>query len=369
MKKVLVFLIGMLLVSCHDSVTSYSPQEIKEMQYEQAFEKAFGKISPTQTWGFSQSVTRTAKTNSNEWGTGEYANFPRPEAITKDERNEVVRIFSQKGNESYTALVDWSNFFVQHVYGSHSNMDWLCAYDPAGHSEIVYGRPEYNYQPHEIVSYDDHINNFNATDGSVMLMFNSSTQRFGFHSSQDSQMHYWFRVEEINGNYYVGIDYEATGQWANQQEARDLVYNDWIIKITPGKGTPPPPDNVKEEGMIICEDLGTIGDFDFNDVVFYAKVYESGRTEIDLLAAGGRLDITVAGVNVGQVMGKMVNTGLKDVPTYSFVANDSYNSLIDKLFSFNNSSIFCNLEFNSLYMFVTFSKTPSLCCAIGTITA
>ena len=327
MKKILVFLIGFLLISCgHDSVNYQNPQELKEIQYEQAFEKAFGKISPTQTWGFKQ-ATRSTYPNSNMW---ESEGYNVPGAITSDEINDVLKVFNKKGKESYESLVDWDCFFVQHVYGSHSNMDYLCAYDPTGHKEILYGLPEYNYQPHEVISYDDHIFNFNATNGSIQLMLNSSTQRFGFHSSQDSKMHYWFRMEEINGSYYVGIDYEATGQWSNQQEARDYIYNDWIIKVSPGKGViPPPDDRVKEEGIIICEDLGTIGDFDFNDVVFYAKVWESGKTDIIIYAAGGTLDITVAGVSVGMKMGKMVNTGLRDVPYYSFTASDTYDSLID----------------------------------------
>lgn len=323
MKKLLIFLFGLLLVSCHDTSTSYmSQQEVKEIQYEQAFEKAFGKISPTQTWGFKQ-ATRSTYPNSNMWVSEGY-NVPG--AITAAEREAVLEVFNQKGKESYESLVDWDCFFVQHVYGAHSNMDYLCAYDPAGHKEILYGLPEYNYQPHEITSYDDHIFNFNATDGSIQLMVNSSTSRFGFHSSQDSKMHYWFRMEEINGSYYVGIDYEANGQWPNQKEARNFIYNDWIVKICPGKGIS---DKVKEEGMIICEDLGTIGDFDFNDVVFYAKVWESGKTDITLYAAGGTLDVSVAGVNVGEVMGKMVNTGLNTVPEYSFVAANKYNSLIE----------------------------------------
>ena len=325
MKKLLIFLFGLLLISCsHDSVTTYSEQELKEIQYEQAFEKAFGKISPTQTWGFAQaSTTRSTYPNSNEW---EAKGYNIPPAITTDEINAVLEVFNEVGEESYESLVDWDCFFVQHVYGAHSNMDYLCAYDPAGHKEILYGLPEYNYQPHEIISNDDHIFNFNATNGSIQLMVSSSTERFGFHSSQDSKMHYWFRMEEINGNYYVGIDYEANGQWPNQKEARNFIYNDWIIKICPGKGIT---DKVKEEGIIICEDLGTIGDFDFNDVVFYAKVWESGKTDITLYAAGGTLDISVAGVNVGEVMSKMVNTGLATVPEYSFVAANKYNSLIE----------------------------------------
>lgn len=148
-------------------------------------------------------------------------------------------------------------------------------------------------------------------------------------------MHYTFRMEEIDGNYYVGLDFEATGQNPNQQVQRDLVYDDWIVKIVPGKGYS---DKVKEEGMIICEDLGTIGDFDFNDVVFYAKVWESGKTEIWLLAAGGTLNLTVAGQEVHEAFGvsqsTMVNTeestgkGATKEPFY-FEAADKYNSLIE----------------------------------------
>lgn len=341
MKKILVFLIGMLLVSCSHEITSYSEQEIKEIQYEQAFEKAFGKISPTQNWGFNQLITRAADPRGNEWTKEGYE---WPADITDNELEAVLEVFSQKEEGEQTALVDWDCFFIQQVYKGDSiykdgygqnicganQMDWLCAYDPVGHKEIVY-IAEYNWQPHEIINHDDHVNDFNnsySNDfGGRMLMINSSTQRFGFKSSSDNgHIFYNFRMEKINGNYYVGFDFEANGQNPNEQVARDYVYDDWIIKIVPGKNTS---DKVKEEGMIICEDLGTIGDFDFNDVVFYAKVWESGKTEITLYAAGGTLDISVAGVNVGEVMGKMVNTGLKDVPEYSFVATNKYNSLID----------------------------------------
>ena len=81
------------------------------------------------------------------------------------------------------------------------------------------------------------------------------------------------------------------------------------MKIVPGKGQS---RKVKQEGLIICEDLGTIGDFDFNDVVFYAKVWNDGVTEIWLLAAGGTLDLIVAGQEVHDAFGvsksTMVNT-------------------------------------------------------------
>ena len=154
-------------------------------------------------------------------------------------------------------------------------------------------------------------------------------------------MHYTFRMEQIDGNYYVGLDFEGTGQNPNQQIARDYIYNDWIVKIVPGKGESVPVDEVIEQGRIICEDLGTIGDFDFNDVVFDAKVWKSGKTEITLLAAGGTLELSVADVEVHEALlgaenakkgnvYKMINTGADATAVpYYFVAEKTYNSLID----------------------------------------
>lgn len=348
MKKYFMLTVAVLaMASCSKNTDVSNPnavQENKEAQYADAFVKTFcdgQKIASNQTWGFNQ--TKAANPNGNEWASDGYT---VPGAITEQELADVLAVFNQKGEAQYTAKVNWSNFFVQQVYkgvahytagnggdvlGS-AHMDWLCAYDPVGYevTNTIYW-PEYKVEV--TTCHDDHINNFNGGDckdyNGIMLMVNSSTQRFGFKASEDNgHVFYNFRMEEINGNYYVGFDFEADGQNPNEQVARDYIYNDWIVKIVPADGVTP--DEVKEQGRIICEDLGTIGDFDFNDVVFDAKVWKSGKTEITLLAAGGQLDISVAGVNVGDVMGKMVNTGTGNThDPYYFVAANKYNSLID----------------------------------------
>ena len=58
---------------------------------------------------------------------------------------------------------------------------------------------------------------------------------------------------------------------------------------------------------IICEDLGASDDFDFNDVVFDALI-EGGKTYIKVLAAGGTLPLTVAGVEVHGIFNVPVTT-------------------------------------------------------------
>ena len=154
MKKLFALIFIASFISCSVDKIDYTEQEIVVNKYNRAFVEKFGEPSPTQTWGFNQ--TRTAYTNSNMWSEEGY---DVPDNVTSSEIEDVLEEFNKKGKESYESLVDWNCFFVQHVYSSHSNMDYLCAYDPKGHKEIVYVE-EYNWQPHEVTSYDDHIFNF-----------------------------------------------------------------------------------------------------------------------------------------------------------------------------------------------------------------
>lgn len=108
-------------------------------------------------------------------------------------------------------------------------------------------------------------------------------------------------------------------QHGNMWIDRDWKFDDWIVRISPAEQAGG--DEVKSQGRIFCEDLGSIGDFDFNDVVFDAKIYESGKIDIKVLAAGGKLPITVAGTQINSFLGKMVNTGLTSVPAKSFTVD------------------------------------------------
>lgn len=68
---------------------------------------------------------------------------------------------------------------------------------------------------------------------------------------------------------------------------------------------------------IICEDLGSIGDFDYNDAVFGVTIYsdEAGNhAKITLKAAGGTLKLTVGNQEIHEAL-------LKDGKTYE---NGSY---------------------------------------------
>ena len=226
--------------------------------------------------------------------------------------------------------------------------------------------------------YDDIINNFNNgkysgnAEQGCMLMYNSSTKLdFSFKTSQSGGQRIYghWRMEKINGNYYVGFDHEAYRQApanANEEDKRDYIYNDWIIKIVPGLSYSEE-DKIKEAGRIICEDLGGIGDFDFNDVVFDATIYESGKTIITLQAAGGTLPLTVAGIEVHEAFGvntkDMVNTGagiVKDA--YTFEASEKYNSLIEIPIIVMHNANATNMERYAIELKAEIGKAPQKIC-------
>ena len=259
--------------------------------YNQTFKKVFGQPAADQTWGFGNAgKTRGYYPNSNMWASEGYT---IPADITEAEIQKVYNVFSEKGAQSYESLVEWDCFFVQQVwkgtasYTAHNDdpvvggnqMDWLCAYDPASKG-------------------DDHVGNFNNANGSIQLMTNSSTQRFGFKSSTDNgHVFYNFRMEEIDGSYYVGFDFEAAGQNPNEQVDRDYIYNDWIVKIVPGK-----PDDMGKIVIttpnirVMAEDLSVNEqtDYDFNDVVFDVDRNSATQVTVTVYAAGGTLPLRFA---------------------------------------------------------------------------
>lgn len=310
-------------------------QQIKQETFVADFNNTFGvtpEVYKDHQWGMNtvplidKTVTRVANTEGNLW---EGRGYTIPADITQDELKAVLKVFNQKGEKKYTSLIDWDEYFVQQVYKgnatykNHDNqtvtgsehMDWLCTVTDK-HINVVNWWP---YQEEVVVGakYDDHINNFNngknesemVSENSgrrfkgITLMQNTNSNVFGFKSSEDNgHVFYNFRMEYIEPyGYFVGFDFEAAGNNPNEQVDRDYIYNDWIVKIVPGKGVTPPEPDV-ERVRIMCEDLGASNsDFDYNDIVFDIKFIKNGSTytaDILIQAAGGTLPLTIGNAEV-----------------------------------------------------------------------
>ena len=321
--------------SCSSNdVPSYDPSAEKTALYQENFVKTFGNIDPKNDWGFGQDIpcapkpTKGVNANANEWGG--YVEVPAP--LTEAQIATVTNWFASHPNPQGIA-VNWSDFFVQQVsstdYGK--NMD-----------KLTCGKAE------------EHINNFNGGDGStngnvcywqdpndqnnrryrsdkIQFMVNSSTECFGYHESRgtfNQQYNDKYVIipgsmidSSVDGMYFVGFDYNSSkGPNSPENIDADGYYNDWIVKITPG---------LYKGQRIMCEDLGTTADFDFNDIVI--DVYNDwsgypgnwgGATIVTVRAAGGTLPAKVAGKDIHELFGvstkDMVNTGIKTAPVAIF---------------------------------------------------
>ena len=323
--------------SCSSNdVPSYDPSAEKTALYQENFVKTFGNIDPKNDWGFGQDIpcapkpTKGVNANANEWG----GYVEVPDTLTEAQIATVTSWFASHPNPQGIA-VNWSDFFVQQVSSTEygKNMDLLTC-----------GKAE------------DHINNFNGGDGStngnvcywqdpnnennrlyrtdkIQFMVNSSTECFGYHESRgtfNQQYNDKYVIipgsmidSSVAGMYFVGFDYNSSkGPNSPENIDADGYYNDWIVKITPGLYTP-------KGQRIMCEDLGTTADFDFNDIVI--DVYNDwsgypgnwgGATIVTVRAAGGTLPATVAGKDIHELFGvstkDMVNTGIKTAPVAIF---------------------------------------------------
>ena len=340
MKKYLMTGIAALAItaaftSCshNDDIEVYTQEQIANAKYQQAFESVFGSVNPNVNWGFenqtvytfdaegkftgTRGFTRGVNANGNEWGL--YVEVPQP--LTEDQKN-IVRDWFKENKNPQGVAVNWSDFFVQQVYKGEwgGNMNYLYCGSETDHTNNfnagdggVYGNVCYGLQP----GATDNNQRIYGSD-KIEFMVNSSTEYFGFHNSFDSNFYIDNYViipgdiidSSVAGMYFVGFDFEANGQSANQKVARDYFFDNWIVKITPGY--------YKNGKRVMVEDLidssldkVDISDWDFNDAVFDVA-FVNNDAVITLHAAGGTKPLYIGDKEVhglfGQPVSKMINT-------------------------------------------------------------
>ena len=331
-----------LFSSCSDYDYGYDREDVANArliaEYNESFAQTFGvrgtlHIDPEHNWGFKDIVpneqpqeTRVAIPNANQWGGDPYyLDVPYP--LTQNQKDFVTNWFSTTENPTGIAC-SWTDYFAQQVSST----------DYGRNMDLLYDNGE---------NGDNHVFNFNsgncsptfvmAADGQwqdrIMFMQGQSTRSFSYHESVSDKTwydHYVIipgelidptnslannvvKLKDANGNpvkdkqgkdievsesiwgmYFLGFDYEAYKfEGSPDNVARDWYFNDWIIKITPGMITKPEPVR------IMAEDLGDIGDFDFNDVVIdvyinYNQDWHGADYGIIVLqAAGGTMPLYV----------------------------------------------------------------------------
>lgn len=335
MKKYLMMALAVVaFASCSksDDVSDANRSEQGD-KYAAAFMNEFGvsKIASSVNWGFDKpyvanfdnegnfaGFTRSAFTNKNQYA-DIYDNI-QLDPLENGDEIEVVSNWFATHKSPATVNVNWSDFFVWQVSSTDAGKSHM--------DQLWCGATKESME---------HVNNFNAGNcedgtwvGHAMVMVNSGTLQWAYQESLTDGDHTVYDHfvcipgyvidpdnPNVRDNYYVGMDYEATGTDPNQHVDRDYLYNDWIVRINPGE--------YKNAERVFVEDLIATkledvesSDWDFNDVVFDVAFEKSYWPEkkveaiITLRAAGGILPLTVAGKDVHATMlqpqNVMINT-------------------------------------------------------------
>lgn len=302
--------LGLASCSRYD-FTPISEGEQAYVNYENAFIEKFGEPAPDQTWGFGSAdangggvaqgaITRAANTESNRWFVENQLNYKKPADITQAEINHVMKWFATHTKADGQTL-DINNYFIQQI-GCSGDSYRVTDHNGASHSIESKNHMDYIFANLDANgSSTDHVNNFNASSGSIMLMENSETKYgFGFQDSWGSDDKYVTQnylmaeidVPGVGKGWYVGLDYQTKKSGEGIDLKPNGKYDDRVMKIVPAVKNP-----LKCDIRIIAEDLSASegSDFDFNDVVFDVKYgYPAGdKTTIILQAAGGKLPLCI----------------------------------------------------------------------------
>ena len=282
------------LVSCQDENQGFTKEEISyakfEKEYNENFEKDYGKIAPGHTWGFEMDTkanTRATdgtssqykleqigeyKENKNDgsntqyvWkckpacveGTSDlqeriYAGENYPGIITQAERDYVFKYIQDHPNEGSTTCELGSYFLqdlgqVRHIYKSTP--------DNNGTIHDVQNNME------ELVFDQVHFKDYNAGSGKDYYVTNtdilSPQYKDTYGSSYITNRYRYYYIPGYG--CYLCFDYESKNKDDGSKVIADGIYDDWVIKVYPGEN---------DLGRVFCEDLGSTLDLDFNDLVF-----------------------------------------------------------------------------------------------------
>ena len=321
--------LGLASCSRYD-YTLISEGEQAYVNYENAFIEKFGEPAPDQTWGFGsadangggvaqRAITRTANPNNNQWFDEKERNYKKPADITQAEIDYVMNWFATHTKADGQTL-DINNYFIQQI-GYSGDSYSVTDHNGASHSIESNKQMDYIFANLDANgSSKDHVNNFNTSSGSIMLMENSETKYgFGFQDSWGTNDNYVTQnylmaeidVPGVGKGWYVGLDYQTKKSGEGIDLKPNGKYDDRVMKIVPAVKNP-----LKCDIRIIAEDLSASegSDFDFNDVVFDVKYgYPAGdKTTIILQAAGGKLPLRIGVLDeeheVHKLFGVSLNT-------------------------------------------------------------
>lgn len=183
--------------------------------------------------------SRACDVNGNMWGA------EMPEYPTEEEKAGILE-YVRNNSEASVEWPGYTCYYVQHVISAHnkySYKDW----NGAEHNDIDGSTRLNELQIKENNGNYTHVNNFNEGKCDNAVTHNSALMTEGFQGARTHESYGGANVDNWrlfywNGNYYLGIDYMMVN--GSGKIDANGIYDDWIMKIIPGKGeTPVVPSN------------------------------------------------------------------------------------------------------------------------------
>ena len=333
--SVAILVASTFVVSCSKSdvfeQSQSSVNETKMNQYKTSFVQKYGEIAPDQSWDFSTVSNAKASTR----GEGEISEEIKMGAPVIKQFMQTINADRQsvKANINKGETKTWIPRLAVEMYAAvahgdaskklTSNTNYLFY-----HLEVCQGDTRSNIMENVNVKYDGWYDA--GTNGSLN---NSSHNRRSINTKSLSSNAYWvayytyggdakeakeanaeimknlksfeiknYKEYSVNGRTYWGFDCTNDGDYS------DLIF--LVRNVDPVKPV---------EKRYMVEDLGSIGDFDFNDIVVDVKEDALGKQKAIIRAMGGTLDFTlqignttwtksVDGVDKGYQTSVMYNT-------------------------------------------------------------
>lgn len=178
--------------------------------------------------------SRACDVNGNMWGA------EMPEYPTEEEKAGILDYVRNNSGAS----VEWPGYtcyYVQHVISAHNKYSYKDR-NGAEHNDIDGSTHLNELQIKENNGNYTHVNNFNEGKCENAVTHNSALMTEGFQGARTHESYGGANIDNWrlfywNGNYYLGIDYMMVN--GSGKIDANGIYDDWIMKIIPGKGETP----------------------------------------------------------------------------------------------------------------------------------
>lgn len=265
MKKLLKLILGLGLVVGLYSCTNELPGNYDKVPTDTVQLVKSPEVSVWTGYNYAISLrslysTRSADANFEKWQSDRnWQNVPN-DPVSEDEKNFVINYIAEHPDEGYD-VCNLTDYYIQNVGSSKDEyvLEFIDSNGSVHHTSNVVGGNQMDY----LVIDGYHINDYNATTGSLGLCTNMQLVNITYHDSYAnltiSAFKFYYIAYQGKTNVYLCLDYRtAKYDNGNCEYNGDGVYNDWVIKLTPADGSaivPPTsePNNPNNPGNILPE--------------------------------------------------------------------------------------------------------------------